>query len=190
MSTPVSTSLTDSQMHNNIMAAGSKDRPPMLGPEAIYSGDHASTEDIHSGDEAFYDSQMHNNIMAAGLKYRPPMLGPARYLQWRSRFLRYIQMHNNIMAAGLKRSSTNAWTRKIFTVEITLSTSCSSASSLLTYNSVYMTAEPGRVFWGADEEIPDGGVPRVIVYGYDGLPMQPVDPPSPDYVPGLRPTHP
>ncbi|GKD22212.1 hypothetical protein Tco_1223915 [Tanacetum coccineum] len=32
MSTPVSTSSTNSQMHNNIMAAGSKDRPPMLGP--------------------------------------------------------------------------------------------------------------------------------------------------------------
>ncbi|GJY71234.1 putative reverse transcriptase domain-containing protein [Tanacetum coccineum] len=34
----------------------------------------------------------------------------------------------------------------------------------------------------------DGGSPRVIVYGYDGLPMQPVAPPSPDYVPG--PEHP
>ncbi|GJY15687.1 hypothetical protein Tco_0386109 [Tanacetum coccineum] len=32
MSTPVNTSSTDSQMHNNIMAAGSKDRSPMLGP--------------------------------------------------------------------------------------------------------------------------------------------------------------
>ncbi|GJR85076.1 hypothetical protein Tco_0209087 [Tanacetum coccineum] len=32
MSTPVNTSSTNSQMHNNIMAAGSKDRPPMLGP--------------------------------------------------------------------------------------------------------------------------------------------------------------
>ncbi|GJX70410.1 retrovirus-related pol polyprotein from transposon TNT 1-94 [Tanacetum coccineum] len=32
MSTPVNTSSIDSQMHNNIMAAGSKDRPPMLGP--------------------------------------------------------------------------------------------------------------------------------------------------------------
>ncbi|GJY96667.1 reverse transcriptase domain-containing protein [Tanacetum coccineum] len=32
MSTLVSTSSTDSQMHNNIMAAGSKDRPSMLGP--------------------------------------------------------------------------------------------------------------------------------------------------------------
>ncbi|GKG20296.1 hypothetical protein Tco_0380097, partial [Tanacetum coccineum] len=54
--------------------------------------------------------------------------------------------------------------------------------------SVYTDSEPGRVFWGADEEIFDGEVPRVIVYGYDGLPMQPVAPPSPDYVPG--PEHP
>ncbi|GJR03902.1 integrase, catalytic region, zinc finger, CCHC-type containing protein [Tanacetum coccineum] len=32
MSTPVNTSSTDSQMHNNIMVASSKDHPPMLGP--------------------------------------------------------------------------------------------------------------------------------------------------------------
>ncbi|GKE73063.1 hypothetical protein Tco_1535104 [Tanacetum coccineum] len=64
----------------------------------------------------------------------------------------------------------------------------SSASSAVTYTSVYTDSEPGRVFWGADEEIPDGGVPRVIVYGYDGLPMQPVDPASPNYVP--EPEHP
>ncbi|GJT12400.1 hypothetical protein Tco_0859442 [Tanacetum coccineum] len=64
----------------------------------------------------------------------------------------------------------------------------SSASSAVTYTFVYTDSEPGRVFWGADEEISDGGVPRVIVLGYDGLPMQPVDPPSPDYVPG--PEHP
>ncbi|GJZ94125.1 hypothetical protein Tco_0666328 [Tanacetum coccineum] len=36
---------------------------------------------------------------------------------------------------------------------------------------------------GDDEEISDGGIPRVIVYGYDGLPMQPAAPPSPDYIP-------
>ncbi|GKB42694.1 hypothetical protein Tco_0887636, partial [Tanacetum coccineum] len=60
----------------------------------------------------------------------------------------------------------------------------SSASSAVTYTSVYTDSEPGRVFWGADEEISDGGYPRVIVYGYDGLPMQPVAPPSPDYIPG------
>ncbi|GJS83537.1 hypothetical protein Tco_0750078 [Tanacetum coccineum] len=64
----------------------------------------------------------------------------------------------------------------------------SSASSAVTYTSVYTDSEPGRVFWGADEEISDGGIPRVIVLGYDGLPIQPVDPPSPDYVPG--PEHP
>ncbi|GJX51944.1 reverse transcriptase domain-containing protein, partial [Tanacetum coccineum] len=36
--------------------------------------------------------------------------------------------------------------------------------------------------------IPNKGSPRVIVYGYDGLPMQPVSPPSSDNVPG--PEHP
>ncbi|GKF17219.1 hypothetical protein Tco_0062137, partial [Tanacetum coccineum] len=30
MTTPITTSTTDSQMHNNIMAAGSRERPPML----------------------------------------------------------------------------------------------------------------------------------------------------------------
>ncbi|GJX74440.1 hypothetical protein Tco_0313035 [Tanacetum coccineum] len=35
-----------------------------------------------------------------------------------------------------------------------------------------------------DEEIPEGGIPRVIVLGYDGLPIQRVAPPSPDYIPG------
>ncbi|GKE27868.1 hypothetical protein Tco_1443252, partial [Tanacetum coccineum] len=39
----------------------------------------------------------------------------------------------------------------------------SSASSAVTYTSVYTDSEPGRVFWGADdEEITDGGIPRVI----------------------------
>ncbi|GKC36623.1 hypothetical protein Tco_1049007 [Tanacetum coccineum] len=60
----------------------------------------------------------------------------------------------------------------------------SSASSAVTYTYVYIDSEPGRVFWGADEEIFDGGSPRVIVYGYDGLPMQPVAPSLPDYIPG------
>ncbi|GJX16217.1 hypothetical protein Tco_0217049 [Tanacetum coccineum] len=62
------------------------------------------------------------------------------------------------------------------------------SSSTVTYTSVYTGSEPGRVFWGADEDPSDGGPPRVIVYGYDGLPMQPIAPPSPDYVPG--PEHP
>nr|GEU99294.1 putative reverse transcriptase domain-containing protein [Tanacetum cinerariifolium] len=37
---------------------------------------------------------------------------------------------------------------------------------------------------GADEELSDEGSLQVIVYGYDGLPMMPVAPPSPDYIPG------
>ncbi|GKF66893.1 hypothetical protein Tco_0193410, partial [Tanacetum coccineum] len=57
----------------------------------------------------------------------------------------------------------------------------SSASSVVTNTSVYTDSEPGRVFWRADEEISDGGIPRVIVLGYDGLPMQPAH--DHDYVP-------
>ncbi|GKE86123.1 hypothetical protein Tco_1559865, partial [Tanacetum coccineum] len=64
----------------------------------------------------------------------------------------------------------------------------SSASSAVTYTSVYTDSEPRRVFWGADEELYDEGSPRVIVYGYNGLPMQPITLPSSDYVPG--PEHP
>ncbi|GJV94350.1 hypothetical protein Tco_1545927 [Tanacetum coccineum] len=62
------------------------------------------------------------------------------------------------------------------------------SSSTVTYTSVYTDSEPGRVFWVADEEPSDGGPPRVIIYGYDGLLMQPVTPPSPDYMP--KPEHP
>ncbi|GKD72594.1 hypothetical protein Tco_1330876, partial [Tanacetum coccineum] len=61
-----------------------------------------------------------------------------------------------------------------------------SSASTVTYTSVYTNSEPGRVFWGADEELSDGVSLRVIVYGYDGLPMQSVALPSLDYVPGLE----
>ncbi|GJW91840.1 hypothetical protein Tco_0169393 [Tanacetum coccineum] len=61
----------------------------------------------------------------------------------------------------------------------------SSASSAVTYTSVYTDSEPGRAFWGAeDEEVSEGGIPHVIILGYDGLPIQPVALPSPDYIPG------
>ncbi|GJU18208.1 hypothetical protein Tco_1146174 [Tanacetum coccineum] len=48
-----------------------------------------------------------------------------------------------------------------------------SSASTVTYTSVYTDSKPGRVFWGADEELSDGG---------------PEYPPSPNYVPG--PEHP
>ncbi|GJV89761.1 retrovirus-related pol polyprotein from transposon TNT 1-94 [Tanacetum coccineum] len=61
----------------------------------------------------------------------------------------------------------------------------SSATSDVTYTSVYSDSEPGRAFWGTDyEEVSEGDIPRVIVLGYDGLPLQPVAPPSPDYILG------
>ncbi|GKE66544.1 hypothetical protein Tco_1520705, partial [Tanacetum coccineum] len=61
----------------------------------------------------------------------------------------------------------------------------SSATSAVAYTSVYTDSEPDRAFWGADdEEVSEGRIPRVIVLRYDGLPLQPVAPPSPDYIPG------
>ncbi|GJV59395.1 reverse transcriptase domain-containing protein, partial [Tanacetum coccineum] len=60
--------------------------------------------------------------------------------------------------------------------------------SLVTYTSVYNDSEPWRFYWVSNEEPSDVGSPGVILYGYDGLPMHPVAPPSLDYVPG--PEHP
>ncbi|GJR95270.1 hypothetical protein Tco_0267444 [Tanacetum coccineum] len=66
------------------------------------------------------------------------------------------------------------------------------SSSTVTYTSVDTDFEPWRFQWVSDEEPSKAGSPRVIVYGYDGLPMDPLDPyveaamhvpASPDYVP-------
>ncbi|GJS57662.1 hypothetical protein Tco_0652446 [Tanacetum coccineum] len=63
----------------------------------------------------------------------------------------------------------------------------SSASSAVTYTSVYTDSKPGRAFWGTDdEEVSEEGILRVIVLGYDGLPIHLVAPPSTDYIPGLE----
>nr|GEX61271.1 hypothetical protein [Tanacetum cinerariifolium] len=61
----------------------------------------------------------------------------------------------------------------------------SDASFAVTYTSVYTNSEPWR-YYGEDSA--ETGPPRVIIYEYDGLPIQPVAPPSPNYVPG--PDHP
>ncbi|GJZ67747.1 hypothetical protein Tco_0630987 [Tanacetum coccineum] len=61
----------------------------------------------------------------------------------------------------------------------------SSATSAVTYTSVYTDSEPDRAFLGADDdEVSEGGILWVIVLGYDGLPIRPVASPSPDYIPG------
>nr|GEV42526.1 putative reverse transcriptase domain-containing protein [Tanacetum cinerariifolium] len=61
----------------------------------------------------------------------------------------------------------------------------SDASSAVTYTFVCTNSEPWR-YYGEDSA--ETGPSRVIVYGYDGLTIQPVSPTSPDYVPG--PEHP
>nr|GEU86351.1 putative reverse transcriptase domain-containing protein [Tanacetum cinerariifolium] len=59
----------------------------------------------------------------------------------------------------------------------------SSASSAVTYTSVYTDSEPGRVFWGADEELSDKRVSASHRVRIRWTPMQPVAPPSPYYIP-------
>nr|GEU89448.1 putative reverse transcriptase domain, ribonuclease H-like domain, aspartic peptidase domain protein [Tanacetum cinerariifolium] len=54
----------------------------------------------------------------------------------------------------------------------------SDASFAVTYTSVYTDSETWRYY---REESANAGSPGVIVYGYDGLPMQPVAPSSPNY---------
>nr|GEX33044.1 putative reverse transcriptase domain-containing protein [Tanacetum cinerariifolium] len=56
----------------------------------------------------------------------------------------------------------------------------SDASSAVTYTSVYTDFEPWRYY---REDSAETGPQGVIVYGYDGLLIQPVAPPSPDYIP-------
>ncbi|GJW31093.1 hypothetical protein Tco_0051125 [Tanacetum coccineum] len=58
------------------------------------------------------------------------------------------------------------------------------SSSTVTYTSVYTDSEPWRFYAGSDKEPSDVGSPGVNIYGYNGLPMHPVAPPSPDFVPG------
>nr|GFD09730.1 hypothetical protein [Tanacetum cinerariifolium] len=55
----------------------------------------------------------------------------------------------------------------------------SSASSAVTYTSVYTNSEPGRVFWGADEELSDGEKPLPLVVSPTAE--------SPEYVAELDP---
>ncbi|GJY49758.1 hypothetical protein Tco_0439714 [Tanacetum coccineum] len=57
----------------------------------------------------------------------------------------------------------------------------SSAPSAVTYTSFYTNSEPGRIFWGADEQLSDGGSLRVI----DEDEREPmfIQPHDPDYVP-------
>nr|GEU30412.1 putative reverse transcriptase domain-containing protein [Tanacetum cinerariifolium] len=57
----------------------------------------------------------------------------------------------------------------------------SDASSAVTYTSVYRDFTPWRYY---EEDSAETGPTRVIMYRYDGLPIQPVASPSPDYVPG------
>ncbi|GJZ29051.1 hypothetical protein Tco_0573698 [Tanacetum coccineum] len=93
----------------------------------------------------------------------------------------FKQKYPQLFTNRASSSTTRELPAKVNKARVTMS----SATSDVTYTSVYTDSEPGRAFWGADyEEISEGGIPRVIVLGYDGLPLQPVAPPSPDFILG------
>ncbi|GJX69055.1 hypothetical protein Tco_0304782 [Tanacetum coccineum] len=54
-----------------------------------------------------------------------------------------------------------------------------SEGSAVTYTSVYTDSKPERVFWGTDEELSEGGIPRVIAHDPDFVP----EPVYPEYMP-------
>ncbi|GKF35406.1 hypothetical protein Tco_0108606, partial [Tanacetum coccineum] len=58
------------------------------------------------------------------------------------------------------------------------------ASTAVTYTSVYTDSEPGKVFWGADEEISDEGSPQTPPVLQDEDEHEPmfIQPHDPDYV--------
>ncbi|GJZ19908.1 hypothetical protein Tco_0556498 [Tanacetum coccineum] len=58
----------------------------------------------------------------------------------------------------------------------------SSASSAVTYTSVYTDFEPWRLYWGSDEELE---APEEAPPSLNYMP-RPEHPPSPDYVPGPK----
>nr|GEW29522.1 hypothetical protein [Tanacetum cinerariifolium] len=61
MTTPNVTSSTDSQMHNNIMAAGSRDRPPMLAPvQAVKATDDSPAVPEHTTVETLMNMSPEN----------------------------------------------------------------------------------------------------------------------------------
>nr|GEV65430.1 hypothetical protein [Tanacetum cinerariifolium] len=198
---------TSNTLHNAIMEAGSKDRPPMLAP-----GNYVQWK---SRIKRYIDTKPNHDLIHHCLK------NPSYKFTWadkevlifegspvtrtESHMETYKTVSQDIREELKRNGSFSKLVLLIYEVtpsdiqystaikiegvtdwhlEPSLLTVMSSASSAVTYTSVYTDLEPGRVFWGADEELSDGGSSRVIVYEYDGLPMLSVVPPSLDYIPG------
>ncbi|GJX42641.1 putative reverse transcriptase domain-containing protein [Tanacetum coccineum] len=80
---------------------------------------------------------------------------------------KYPQLFTNRASSSTTRSIRHEVLRYIGGHSLERVIAMSFASSAVTYTSVYTDSEPRWVFWGADEEISNGGSSRVIVYGYD-----------------------
>ncbi|GJX09034.1 hypothetical protein Tco_0198893 [Tanacetum coccineum] len=102
--------------------------------------------------------------------------------------LHYDEQENNALGYSIS-AATQIWGcyRLVSRAKVYREPDMFSASSTVTYTSVYTDSEPRRVFWGADEEISDGGPeePQTPPVPQDEDEREPmfIQPHDPDYVP-------
>nr|GEU96104.1 putative reverse transcriptase domain-containing protein [Tanacetum cinerariifolium] len=156
-------------MYNDIMAAGSKECPPMLAPGSYgqwksrfmrYVNTKPNREldkkPIYEGPYVIIEIT-HPETLEDGDRPRVPGLGMIYILLWM-----LVQMKRK---CGLQL---NVCSRE-------------SPSTSKCQDTAVVTPPKYGSEMGADEELSDRGSTRVIVYGYDRLHMLPVASPSPDY---------
>ncbi|GJS49331.1 hypothetical protein Tco_0599452 [Tanacetum coccineum] len=105
-------------------------------------------------------SRVHNTFHVSNLKKcysDEPLAASVEGLQWETR-LHFVEEPMEIMDREVK------WLKQIRIPIVKVNEArdpVMSSSSTVTYTSVYTDSEPGRVFWGADEELSN----RVLVEG-------------------------
>ncbi|GJU64113.1 hypothetical protein Tco_1245948 [Tanacetum coccineum] len=78
-----------------------------------------------------------------------------------SSVLRSCVLPNNVTLWIINIPPANSQIWRALQIGIISQVTMSSATSDVTYTSVYTDSEPGRAFWGADdEEVSEGGIPR------------------------------
>ncbi|GKE44341.1 hypothetical protein Tco_1471625 [Tanacetum coccineum] len=110
-------------MHNNIMAAGSKDRPPMLGPGRYsqWRSRFLRYIDTKPNGEGLRKSILFGPYMPSTVLVQAVVATEGNPAIQRHTIIKTVLNMTPENKEHL-RASTNAWTRKIFTREITFST--------------------------------------------------------------------
>nr|GEU63800.1 putative nucleotidyltransferase, ribonuclease H [Tanacetum cinerariifolium] len=119
-----------------------------------YADKHRRALEFQTGDHVFLKVSPARGVRLFGIKGKlsPRFIGPFEILD-------RVGLTWDIIKRVVGLGRVKDWAGKGLVMSL----------STVTYTSVYTDSEPGRVYWGADEELSDGG---------------PKHPPSPDYVPG------